>query len=274
MDAQRFDAMIRSIDQRAPRQAVLRLLGGGLAALLTRPSGDDAEARKRKHKKGKHDRGNKKACPIGAKTCGTTCIPAAHCCGDADCGSGMACQDGTCTCHAGLIPCGATCVSGDQCCLDSTCGGDYVCDDGFCGCPEQHDEGCGARCCNSAAGEYCVVVAGEPVCQTSGCTTTDWCTDAHLYVCGPGCSCATSIDETSICTDFADISCRECASDADCTLELGSDAVCIPNGLYCADKCDASLSAFCVAPSCARSSARRSPGAPDGMLKGKRKSAR
>lgn len=45
MDAERFDALIRSIDQRAPRRAVLRVLGGGLAALLTRLSVDEAEAR-------------------------------------------------------------------------------------------------------------------------------------------------------------------------------------------------------------------------------------
>ena len=257
MDAEHFDALIRSIDQCAPRRAILRVLGGGVAALLTHPSGEDAEAGKKKRKKHKKPRkgnkpgnkpGTKLSCPSGAKTCGETCIPAANCCGNADCGSGMACREGACVCHAGLLGCGTHCVSGDQCCFDTDCPIDYVCDDGYCSCPHADDIPCGNLCCAAAFGDICAIVGSEAICQSGGCPTTDVCTDLNIYLCGQGLTCATTIDNVNVCSDFGDIHCIECASDADCVLAVGPQAVCIPHGPHCAGSCASTLTAFCVAP--------------------------
>ncbi len=283
MNAEHFDALMRSIDLRAPRRAVLGVLGGGLAALLTRLSVDGVEAGKRKHKKHKKPgKGNKPgnkpgptlSCPSGVKTCGTTCIPTENCCAPTDCGSGMACRDGECTCLAGLNRCGATCVSGDQCCFDTSCPIDYVCDDGYCSCPHANDIACGNLCCDATSHDICVSNGGAAICQSGGCPATDWCTDSILYLCGLGRSCATTIDSATVCTDFADTLCIECASDAECATELGPDAVCIPNGLYCDEKCPSSLTSFCVASPVSRSSRRRSKGATADALPRKRSVAR
>jgi hypothetical protein len=299
MESERFDALARAIDLRAPRRAALRVFGGGVAAHLLHPGLDNAEAKK-KHKHNK----KRKTCKSGTKKCGTTCVPAADCCANADCGKGATCLNGACGCPPGqrdcdgrciqasdccpacsgghicvngvcscpaeMINCGIACVTGDQCCTNSDCGDGFSgCDDGFCVCPGSDISDC-PICCDTSDDKICAVIGDEVSCQGGGCPITDWCSDEHVYLCGSHCFCATSIDDARVCTDFVGVSCVDCASDAECIAELGTGAVCIPNGEFCTEKCGSSLPAFCVAPGCASSSPRRSKRATAGALGRKR----
>ncbi|MGH2617473.1 MAG: hypothetical protein ACRDJC_19740 [Thermomicrobiales bacterium] len=111
MDADRFDAFVRSLPVIARRTALGSLLGAGLAALHTRFESEDTAARKKRRKKKR-----KKKCKGGKKKCGKKCVNLAtdgnNCgvCGNA-CKSG-ACVHGACTCQGAIeCPDGCLCAS-------------------------------------------------------------------------------------------------------------------------------------------------------------------
>jgi hypothetical protein len=113
LDADRFDAFVRSLPFAVPRRIALGgLLGAGLAAFLTRFEIEDAVARKKRRKKKR-----KKRCKGRfKKRCGKKCVNLAtdgnNCgaCGNA-CISG-ACVHGACTCFGAIeCPDGCLCAS-------------------------------------------------------------------------------------------------------------------------------------------------------------------
>jgi hypothetical protein len=215
-----FDRLTHSMWRHASRRAAFGLLGGGLAALLNRAGSMEIEARKKKHKSKKKTRKNKrrKQCPAGGKPCGTSCVPSTSCCTNADCGSeNHSCDDGLCICAAPSdVPCST------PCCRDEVCASIYL-------------------------GEEEIEVS----CQAGGCPATDWCSDDNLYACGDACSCATSISDATVCTDWRGGVCHTCASDDECTTALGRAAMCISNGAYCHEICDPTFfSKFCIAAGC------------------------
>jgi hypothetical protein len=109
MDANRFDAFVRSINIAAPRRTALgALLGGGLSALLPRSGSSDATAKKKRRKK-------KKRCKGSKKKCGRKCIPKANCCNSADCGENEKCASGDCV---PCLPQGTACTTDAECCTD------------------------------------------------------------------------------------------------------------------------------------------------------------
>jgi hypothetical protein len=246
MDGERFDALVRSIDILVPRRAALRVLSGGLAALLGRFGIEDIEAKKGKKKKKK-----KKKCKKSQKKCGKKCIPKANCCSTADCGPEQSCVSGTCTCPEGFVPCGAECIDDSLCCADSDCFPIYTCEGGFCTCiDDPNDVPCNdVECCDPAT-EVCAVTGTTGSCQAGGCPAgADVCNDETFFFCGgPGnCVCTTSVEDEPVCTDFAGV-CIDCTTDAECTTELGQDAVCIDLGANCT--CDTGETTACVAVGC------------------------
>jgi hypothetical protein len=261
MDAARFDALARSIDMLAPRRAAIGALGGGLAALLARFGIDNIEAKKKGKKK-------KKKCKGKKKKCGKKCIPKANCCKDSNCGPDQTCVSGTCTCPEGLIPCGAECIEDFQCCVDADCGGDILtCEDNVCTCPDPIDLPCDVdQCCDVSEDQVCDIQTGACL---SGCPTTDFCSDESLFFCDFECFCVTSVEAANVCTDLFG-ECFECATDAECTTELGQDAVCISNGEFCTG-CDG-FTTICIATGCPSGLAeRRSDGRPGRIRSDKQK---
>jgi hypothetical protein len=97
MDADRFDALIRSFHLPGSRRAALSALGAGLVTSFT-IAGTEA----------KHH--GKKKCPPGQQRCGKKCR---QCCNDADCAPNERCLRGTCQ---SCLDQGADCTDDDQCC--------------------------------------------------------------------------------------------------------------------------------------------------------------
>jgi hypothetical protein len=88
-------------------------------------------------------------------------------------------------------------------------------------------------------------------CLGGGCPLTDFCNDPNTYTCtADGCSCVTSIDNVSACSDFAIEECIECSSDGACVTALGQPAVCIPTGAHCQGPCSSLELTFCVPVGC------------------------
>jgi hypothetical protein len=204
MESRRFDALVRSIDLRAPRRAALTALGGGLAALLLRHNVDNAEAKKKhKHKKKR----KKKTCKSGTKKCGTTCVPTANCCANADCGEGAICQLGTCICpDEGDVACGQSCV-------------DLATDPSHCG-------ACGHACMlpNSSS-------CFHGACECSGAANE----------CPAGCTCAARFEGGFACTGGKPIG-QECGDNEDCPPEK----ICTPAGVCtCSEDTECPLGSSC-----------------------------
>jgi len=151
MESERFDALVRAIDVRAPRRAVLSLVGGGLVALLMRLGVEDVEAKKRKPNKKK-----KKTCRSGTKMCGTACIPANDCCTNASCGEDGACIQGACVCVTRFRDCQGTCIPESGCCTSADCpaGSGKICQNHVCACTEPFR--CAENCC--LPGQICAIV--------------------------------------------------------------------------------------------------------------------
>jgi hypothetical protein len=115
LDANRFDALARSLEDGFPRRVALGgALGAGFASLLSPFGAGEADAKKRKKKK--------KKCKGGKKKCGKKCILKTECCGG--CGQDEECCDGTCfnvqtdAEHCG--DCDIACGTGEFC-LDGEC---------------------------------------------------------------------------------------------------------------------------------------------------------
>jgi hypothetical protein len=112
MDANRFDAFARGLDDLSSRRTMLGLaLTGGLGGLS---SLFDAEAKKHHQKKKKHKK----------KRCGPC--------------TGGTCDDGACVCPAQVVPCGpGLCCANEQVCSGGECGSCPLsvtpCDNTLCG---------------------------------------------------------------------------------------------------------------------------------------------
>lgn len=120
MDADRFDALVRSIPVLASRRAALKgVLGTGAASVMAYFGATAADAKKHRRKKKKKKKcqtGTQKCagvcCPVGSciggsccptdQTCGAVCCPAGQRCGDPATG---ACVAGQGTCAAGADSC-------------------------------------------------------------------------------------------------------------------------------------------------------------------------
>jgi hypothetical protein len=155
MDAEHLDAIARRLGA-ATRRTVLGLGAGvGLAALL---AAENVDARKKRKKKKKKNKKPTTKCLDGTKLCGTTCIPTATCCTDADCraGSGQTCQAGKCNCPPGQGNSAGVCGT-PQMCIEPQ----VPCNQGTC---------CSGVCTpNGGAGVCALGAAGTP------CIRTDYC---------------------------------------------------------------------------------------------------
>lgn len=168
MDADRFDVLAKTVAAMHSRRGVLRALARtlvGLAApfgLATIASEETAACHgpgKKCDRRGRDTccggakcKGGKCRCPRRKKRCRDSCIPKAHCCDAADCGSCASCQNGQC-----VSGCGAR-----QQCLDGQCacdGSSELCG-GQCVDTRTDDRHCG-RCGNSCA--------GTATCQNGAC---------------------------------------------------------------------------------------------------------
>lgn len=142
MDAERFEALLRTVSTMPSRRGFVRLLTGlALAGPLVNVGLTEAAA-KRKHKKKRHRTAPPPGCTpscerkiCGDDGCGGSC---------GDCPSGFTCDGGRCGCpspralmcggcvdlltdpqHCGL--CSVACDSGFPNCVDGMCCGDSLC---------------------------------------------------------------------------------------------------------------------------------------------------
>jgi hypothetical protein len=170
MDADRFDALLRSLSHVPSRRGAVRLVAGAaLGGAFGWLRATEAEAKKRRKKKGK----KKRRC--APQCAGKTCGPDG--CGRS-CGwcAGGACEAGICTCPPGTELCGDVCRIR---CADffardpDTCGccklaplhcvGSHECCSGFCA---PNTSGLGS-CQGRAEGEHCRF---DWQCRTATCT--------------------------------------------------------------------------------------------------------
>lgn len=103
MDAEQFDALLRSLTSGASRRRVLASLMPGLLAALTSRHGEVADARKKR--KGKKKRRCTPRC--NGKTCGSNGCRGS--CGRCD---GGTCVAGVCQCSSELVFCRGACIPG------------------------------------------------------------------------------------------------------------------------------------------------------------------
>jgi len=124
MDADRFDALSRSLFALGSRRRTLGGLVVGTLGLLSWRSGDDSAAhdlsQKCKKKSGKQKKKCLKKAKQHAATHATACVPtcaATNACGPDGCGgscgscTGGTCTGGTCVCPSGMDFCGGACRS-------------------------------------------------------------------------------------------------------------------------------------------------------------------
>ncbi len=153
MDANRFDAFVRSFTITAPRRSAIgALLGGGFALLLTRFGHEDAASRSKRKRKAKHKKACKRACAPCEQCKRGKCRPRPH---GAACDPGDGCVGSACPCPVESERCGNTCVDlltdsahcgacntpcpSGQSCLHGTC----TCDPFNNSCPTEVDGQCG-----------------------------------------------------------------------------------------------------------------------------------
>ena len=163
MDADRFDALVRSLHRPGSRRAALSALGAGLVGLASPFSIVGTEA--------KHH--HKKKCPPGQQRCGKKCR---QCCKDADCGKNERCARGACE------PClaqGADCTDDIQCCTG-------ICDTYTNRCQQvrvscANGESCpNGRCCDVFGPQCLYETATQGVCEPEA--------SCGYVLCGDKCS--------------------------------------------------------------------------------------
>ena len=203
MDADRFDALAKSLAAQHSRRGVLRSLArssAGLVALfgLATIAVEETAACNRPGKKcdrrgrdtccgGAKCQGGKCRCPRRKKRCRDSCIPKKHCCEAADCGPCASCQKGQCvsgcqpgqTCEDGFCRCTSASCTG--CCTGETCRTGT--NDDFCGAGGETCTRCGAR--RQCLGGQCVCDGNSELCGGQCVDTrTD---DRHCGSCGNAC---------------------------------------------------------------------------------------
>lgn len=180
MDADRFDALLRSLASGASRRTLTSLtIAGSLAALLGHVP--DVAGKKRK---------KKKKCKGGTTKCNNACVDSqsdpAHCGGcNQPCASGATCRNGSCQTTGGCnppCPTGSTCVNGS--CQTSgacnpPCPSDRPCYKGACLCSSD------GQCIRDRdpGGDWCVKPTDDPFKTHCGCSRGE-------TVCAPGEACS------------------------------------------------------------------------------------
>lgn len=254
MDADQFDAFVRSLPLVFTRRTTLAGGPGAvLGALLVWTGGDDAEAKKKRRRRKKKKK-KRKCKGKGKKRCGQSCCQKAECIGGACCPPSSVC--GSACCAAGESCLGGACCSAGKACGTACCDASETCTGGAC-CPL--GQVCGTVCC--PAGQRCGdsasgrCVAGQGTCPTgvNSCTVSD---PQNFTFCNGNslCICAQATDGTTRCaTPLADIDtpedCNKCAIDADCAplfpnvadvfcaANVGAICGCGPGQTLCAAPC-------------------------------------
>lgn len=200
MDDRQFDRIVRLVAAASSRRRLLRSLVGSIAAggALHASTALDGEARRTE--KCPRRCSGRKACCKGRECCNGRCVTTRwnrkHCgaCGNR-CARDQVCNSGTCGC--GNAACGDVCCDFEEACLEASAG--------TCGaCPV------GAGIDNPANEMACGATFGE---------FTE-------------CSCVTSVNNVATCSGVYGF-CVDCESDTQCTLAMGTQAVCIPVGDAC-----------------------------------------
>ncbi len=199
MDADRFDAVARSLRTARSRRGLTHLLGtlalGGPLALLELT---ETEAGRKKKKKKKRSVATvpppPATCVEGQRPCNGACIPSNQCCTDSECGE--------------VAPrcCRGTCLRAGECCFNSECPPDKICQAGGCVCPSGQEE-IGGVCGTRPA---CTTQGGNCTCPstTGSCTNTTCCSDFCRPNTQPPVFCAHSVEG------------KRCLSTTDCSTGL------------------------------------------------------
>jgi hypothetical protein len=217
MDAQRFDALARSLTETGSRRGLLALLAvfpvlGSLFALLDLEEVDAKGRRKRRKKRHKHGKGRRrkhhnKQCkaPSLAKTCAGKCGPVVdRCQKTVDCGPCACIPNDPCT--AGV--CGT---------VQNSCGQDVPCG----ACPT------GQLCAENQC------VTGQGSCAAGD----NFCLDSNKS-CNGSCRCRISTEGDTRCSGIAPgggTDCGECAQSSDCAVLYPAipGVFCMQGGLGC-----------------------------------------
>jgi hypothetical protein len=249
VDADHFDAMIRSLSSSASRRGAFAGVIGGALGLLAHEVATAAKKRHRKKKRVRSPEGCRADCVgrvCGPNSCGTGS------CGD--CGPCKNCQGGACFAKVNGTACGGVCeeCQSGQCVPKANgtdCGENLSCEGGQCVCPP--DRTCHGSCCpsNQACAQLgqsnfqCVsrlgtCSIGENFCETGA--------DAQKCGSALGCFCWPSFVSGETRCAVGSGACT-CTTDSDCAgtgafcargeFAGGSCANCGPNAGFCARPC-------------------------------------
>jgi hypothetical protein len=242
LDADHFDAMVRSLSSSASRRGALAGVMGGALGLLTREVGTAAKKRRKKKK-----RVPPPPVPPPPEGCQADCV--GRVCGPNSCGTGTCgdcgpcknCQGGACFDKVNGTACGGVCeeCQSGQCVPKATgtdCGENKICQGGQCVCPA--DRTCRDICCpsNQACGRFgqnnfqCVsrlgtCSIGENFCETGA--------DAQKCGSSLGCFCRPSFVNGETRCSSGGGACN-CTTDSDCP---GTGAFCA-RGEFAGGSCD------------------------------------
>jgi hypothetical protein len=247
MDADRFDALARSLTAARSRRRALAALSGALGLVVGASSVEEAEAKKKKCppckklKKGKCKKKKPDGTPCPTGTCQSgSCVsssspppapPPPPVC-TPSCTDGKVCQAGNvCACPSTTEACGDTCCSGQTGVADGaemcfTEGGDFQF---VCTCPAGDDpEPChGYQCCLEA--DTC---NPDPAigCQTATCSSANDICEVEWAFCNgsSSCGCFTTRTGQNICGDVSQG--IQCPQTSECTTDAGCGT-----GRFCAD---------------------------------------
>jgi hypothetical protein len=226
LDADHFDAMVRSLSSFASRRGALAGVMGSALGLLTREVATEAKKRRRKKKRNSRSPKDCQADCVG-RVCGPNSCGTETC---GDCGPCKNCQGGACFNKVNGTGCGVCeeCQSG-QCvpkANETDCGENKICQGGQCLCPA--DRTCNGICCPST--QACARINSSTfqcVSRLGTCSIgEDYCATGSVDLqCGSSldCFCWQSFvgDETR---------CGVGGGDCDCT----KDSDCLQTGGFCA----------------------------------------